>query len=334
MRFAVVGAGAIGGLIAYRLARAGHEVGVLARGAHLDAIERNGLTLIEADGARDGVRLAASARMAALGPQDYVVLAVKAHQVRDVAADLPALFDARTAVVTAQNGIPWWYFFGLEGPWRDRRLASLDPGGAIAAAIPADRLIGSIVYPAAEIVEPGVIRHVEGERLSLGEIDGARTPRLEILSKALGEAGFKAPMAGDLRGEIWMKLWGNMSFNPISALTHAQLDEICADPLARELSRQIMREAQAIGEKLGVRFRIPIEKRIAGAEAVGAHKTSMLQDVEAGRALETEALMGAVLELAGVVGVAAPATAALYACVKLLGSILSARRGRLRVEPL
>jgi 2-dehydropantoate 2-reductase len=332
MRICILGAGAIGGLLAVRLGRVGHDLCVIARGAHLDAIRTNGLTLIGLDGAHENLRLRASSRMADFGPQDCVILAVKAHQVAAVVADLPVLFDDRTMVMSAQNGIPWWYFFGAEGPYKGRRLESVDPGGVISDRLPDWRVVGSVVYPAAEIVGPGVVRHVEGERFSLGEIDGSRTPRVEALSHALTDAGFKAPVAIDLRSELWMKLWGNMSFNPISALTHATLEDICRFPLARAVIVEMMREAQTIGERLGVRFRMSIDKRIAVAEAVGAHKTSMLQYVEAGRSLETEALIGAIIELAQITGAPAPATSSVYACVKLLEATLSARKGRLRIE--
>ena len=333
MRIAVIGAGAIGGLLAVRLAEAGAEVSVVARGAHLAAIVERGLTLVEADGSRTTRKLRATNSMAALGPQDLVVLGMKAHQVADVVDDLPALFDKATMVLAAQNGIPWWYFERLGGPYAGRRLESVDPGGRVADRLPVGRVVGCVVYPAGEIVAPGVIRHIEGERFSLSEIDGAKTERVARLSELMTAAGFKAPVVADIRAEIWTKLWGNMSFNPISALTHATLEAICDFPLTRALAASIMREAQSVGEALGVRFRIPIDKRIAGAREVGAHKTSMLQDVEAGRALEAQALIGSVVELGAMTGVATPATEAVYACVMLLNRTLADARGRLRVEP-
>ncbi len=333
MRICVVGAGAIGGLLAARLAHAGEEVSVIARGAHLKAIEANGLSLIEEDGSRISARVRATQKIPEAGPQDVVILGMKAHQVADVLDDLPSLFTPETMVVTAQNGIPWWYFHKLPGPFEGRVVEAVDPGGRIAADLPSSRVIGTVVYPASEIVEPGVIKLIEGNRFSLAEIDGQKSERVSELSDVLTRAGFKAPVVSDIRAEIWTKLWGNMSFNPISALTHATLGSICRFPLTRKLAADMMREAQAVGEALGVRFRIPIEKRIAGAEAVGEHKTSMLQDVEAGRFIELEALMGSVVELGEVTGVPTPTISAIYACAKLLAETLSIEKGRLRIEP-
>jgi 2-dehydropantoate 2-reductase len=232
------------------------------------------------------------------------------------------------------NGLPWWYFHKLAGPYEGRQLESVDPGGLIAQHIEPERVIGSVVYPAAELVSPGVVKVIEGNRFTLGEPDGSRSPRIEALSAAMMKAGFKAPVSKDIRGEIWVKLWGNLSFNPISALTHATLQDICRFPATRELAANMMREAQALGEKLGVEFKVSLDKRIAGAEAVGAHKTSMLQDVEAGRALELEALVGSVIELGRITGVATPHIAAVYALAGLLGKTLSDLQGRLPVQPL
>ena len=332
MRICIVGAGAIGGLLAARLAHAGEQVSVIARGAHLKAIEANGLTLIEEDGSRLTTRVRAMQNMADAGPQDVVILGVKAHQVGAVLDELPSLFTPGTMVLTAQNGIPWWYFHKMQGPFEGRVVEAVDPGGRIAAELPASRVIATVVYPASEIVEPGVIKLIEGNRFSLAEIDGQKSERVTALSDVLTVAGFKAPVVSDIRAEIWTKLWGNMSFNPISALTHATLGSICRFPLTRKLAADMMREAQSVGEALGVRFRIPIEKRIAGAEAVGEHKTSMLQDVEAGRFIELEALMGSVVELGEVTGVATPTISAIYACAKLLAETLALEQGRLRIE--
>jgi 2-dehydropantoate 2-reductase len=259
---------------------------------------------------------------------------MKAHQLADVAAEVSALLDDETTIVTAQNGIPWWYFFRHGGEHEGRRLESVDPGGTIAKNLPIDRILGSVVYTAAEIAAPGVIRHIEGNRFSLGEIDNTSTPRVEALSQIFTHAGFKAPVVSDLRVEIWMKLWGNSSFNPVSALTHATLEDICRYPPSRELVKKMMAEAQAIGEALGVRFRLSIDKRIAGAEAVGKHKTSMLQDIEAGRAIEADALIGSVIELGRIVGVVAPCLEAVYALVKLTAKTLQDKRGRLKIEAL
>jgi 2-dehydropantoate 2-reductase len=271
--------------------------------------------------------------MADAGPQDAVVLTVKAHQVVDLLPALRGLFGPETMVVSMLNGVPWWYFHQLAGPHQGRRLESVDPGGRIAAAIEPERVIGSIVYPAAELVEPGLVRVIEGNRFTLGEPDGTRSERIEALSQALMRAGFKAPVAKDIRSEIWVKLWGNLSFNPISALTHATLQDICRFPPTRALAAAMMSEAQRVAEALGVRFKISLEQRIAGAEAVGAHKTSMLQDVEAGRALELAALVGAVIELGGITGVPTPTIQAVHAATALLAQTLDEQGGRLRIEP-
>jgi 2-dehydropantoate 2-reductase len=292
-------------------------------------VER-GLSLIE-EGKEIIARVKASDRIADVGEQDLIVLGMKAHQVAAVVHDLPAIMGPRTAVLTAQNGIPWWYFFKHGGPHEGVRLESVDPGGVIADNLPIDRVIASIVYLAAEIARPGVIRHIEGNRFSLAEIDGSKSERVLRVSEAFGMAGLKAPIVSDVRAEIWTKLWGNLSFNPISALTHATLEDICKFAPTRALAANMMREAQVVGESLGVRFRISLEKRIAGAEAVGAHKTSMLQDIETGRAIEADALIGSVIELGRIVGVATPHTDAIYAAAKLLSETLTRAKGRLIV---
>jgi 2-dehydropantoate 2-reductase len=317
MRIAVIGAGAIGGLLAAKLAHAGEQVSVVARGATLAAIRDNGLRLIEADG-EIVARPRASSRLAELGPQDCVVLAVKAHQVADIAADVPAALAPEGAILTAQNGIPFWYFARSGGPYEGRGLQSVDPDGRIAAALPVERLLGSVVYPAAEIAAPGVIRHIEGARFTLGELDGSTTARATALSEAFQRAGFKAPVTSDLRSEIWLKLWGNATLNPVSALTRATLADILGFAPTRALIAQMMAEVKAVGEAHGIRFRLSIEKRIAGAEAIGAHKTSMLQDIEAGRAPEIEALVGSVIEMGRLAGLECPRLEAAYAMVKLL----------------
>lgn len=333
MKIAVVGAGAIGGYLGTRLALAGEEVVFIARNRNLEAINAQGMRLIGEDGSEQHTRhVRAVQHMADAGPQDVVLLTVKAHQVVDLLPDLRALFGPQTAVVSMINGVPWWYFHKLAGPYAGRQLDSVDPGGRIAAAIEPDRVIGSVVYPAAELVQPGVVRVIEGNRFTLGEPDGARSQRIDTLSQAMMKAGFKAPVSKDIRGEIWVKLWGNLSFNPISALTHATLEDICRFPPTRALAAAMMAEAQAVGEALGVQFKISLDKRIAGAQAVGAHKTSMLLDVENGRALELEALVGAVIELGCITGVATPTITAIHAATSLLGRTLAAQQGRLKVE--
>ena len=334
MKIAVVGAGAIGGYLGARLSAAGEDVTFIARNRNLEAIRTHGFRLIE----EDGSELQAPAARAVqhfeeAGPQDAVLLTVKAHQVRDLLPGLRALFGPQTVLVTMINGLPWWYFHKLAGPFEGQRLQSLDPDGALAAHIEPERIIGSVVYPASELVAPGVVRVIEGNRFSLGELDGHRSERVERLARAFMAAGFKAPVSRDIRSELWVKLWGNLSFNPLSALTHATLEEICRFPPTRELAATLMREAQAVAEKLGVVFKISLEQRIAGAEAVGAHKTSMLQDVEAGRALELEALMGAVVELGQLTSTPMPAINALYATTRLLAHTLQQRHGRLAVQP-
>ena len=331
MRICVVGAGAIGGLLAAKLQQAGDQVSVIARGPHLAAIKANGLKLIEEDGSEVVARVTATDKIAEAGQQDLVILGMKAHQVAAVAADLKQLYAGETMVLTAQNGIPWWYFFKHGGVYEGRQLESVDPGGVVAANLPIERVLASVVYPAAEIIQPGVIKHIEGNRFSLSEIDNTETPRIKLVSETLKNAGFKAPVVSDIRAELWTKLWGNLSFNPVSALTHATLEDLCRFPLTRNLVADMMREAQGVGEALGIRFRIGIEKRIAGGEAVGPHKTSMLQDIEAGRPVEADALIGSVIELGRIVNVPTPHLDTAYALVKLLSKTLSDQHGRLRV---
>jgi len=324
MRICVVGAGSIGGLLGAKLALAGEDVTLVARGAHLAAIRRDGLHLTMRDGehlvARD---VQATDDVRACGLQDLVILGLKAHQIAPVADDIGALLGPDTIVLTTQNGIPWWYFQRLGGPHDGYRIEALDPGGRIAAAIAPERIIGCIAYPAAEIARPGLIRHIEGTRFPVGELDGSDSVRVHAVSESLIRAGFKSPVLADIRSEIWLKAWGNLSFNPISALTHATLVDICRFAPTRELAERMMREAEAIAHKLGIVFRVPLDKRIAGAERVGKHKTSMLQDVESGKALETEAIIGAVVELGRLTKTPIPHLEALYALVSLLGKTLA-----------
>ena len=332
MKIAVVGAGAIGGYLGARLSAAGEDVTFIARGANLEAIRKNGLKLIDEDGTEirtTGAR--AFEKMSDAGPQDFVLLTVKAHQVAAIAPDLHHLCDAQTAIVTMQNGIPWWYFHKHGGELEGHPVKSADPDGTIARHIAAARVIGSVVYPAADLSAPGVVQVVEGNRFTLGELDGTTTARVQALSASLIKAGFKAPVSADLRSEIWLKLWGNLSFNPISALTHATLVDLCRFPPTRDLATQMMTEAQTIANKLGITFRVSIERRIAGAEKVGAHKTSMLQDVEAGRPIELAALVGSVIELGGLTNTPTPHISAVYACASLLAKTLGEQHGKLRI---
>jgi 2-dehydropantoate 2-reductase len=332
MKICIVGAGAIGGMLGVKLAHCGQDLTFIARGPNLEAIRRSGLKLIAEDGTEFVARPSlATDRISEAGVQDVVVLAMKAHQIAPVVDELPSLIGGGTTVLTMQNGIPWWYFYKLAGPYAGMRIESVDPGGVIAAHVEVDRVVGCVAYPAAELVEPGVIRHIEGNRFSLGELDGSESERVTALAELFRQAGFKAPVLTDIRSEIWLKLWGNLCFNPISALTHATLAGICRFPATRDLAAKMMAEAQAVGEKLGVRFRLSLERRIAGAESVGEHKTSMLQDVEQGKALELEALVGAVVELGRMTQVPTPHIDAVYACAALLSKTLQDQNGRLRM---
>ena len=318
MNITVIGAGAIGGHIAAKLAAAGESVKVVARGEHLKAIRERGLKLKE-NGEEIVARVEATDRIAEAGGADLIVLGVKAHQLAPIAAEVASIVAPTSTIMTTQNGIPWWYFFKHGGRYEGVRLESVDPGGVIASHLPIDAVVAAIIYQAAEIESPGIIRHVEGHRLPLAEIDGAKTERIAALSELFTKAGFKSPALSDVRSEIWMKLWGNLTFNPVSALSHATLEDICRFAPTRALAAAMMREAQTVGEAFGIRFRLSIDKRIAGAESIGAHKTSMLQDIEHGRAIEIDALLGSVTELARLANVATPHLDAICAVTKLLG---------------
>jgi len=335
MKIAVIGAGAIGGLVGAKLALAGEDVTFIVRGANLDAILTKGIQLIGADGHRQATRkVHATDRYDTVGPQDIVILAMKAHQVEAVASEVPKLFGPDTVVVTMQNGIPYWYFHRHGGPLEGSRVRSVDPDGVVGANIPASRVIGCVVYPASELLEPGVVKHIEGDRFPLGELDGSSSERVNRVSACFANAGFKAPVLDDIRAEIWLKLWGNLTFNPISSLSHSTLVDICQYPLSRDLAAAMMREAQAVAHKLGIEFRVSLEKRIAGAEKVGKHKTSMLQDVEAGRAPEIDALVGAVVELARLTDTPTPHIDTVYTLVKLLARTMHDQRGQVRLHEM
>ena len=323
MKICVVGAGAIGGLMCTKLALSGEEVTVIDQGAHLQAIQENGLKLIWQDGTEYVAKVAkATDKVEDAGVQDLIILSLKAHYLEQVAKQIPKITGPDTMIVTVQNGIPWWYFHNHGGEFDARPIESLDPDGVLSKNIDADRIIGCVVYPAGAVSAPGVIHHFEGDRFPIGELDGSESERVRKLYDLLVNAGFRSRILDDIRSEIWLKAWGNLSFNPISALTHATLVNICQFRETRKLAETMMDEAQAIAEKLGITFRHTIEKRIASAESVGAHKTSMLQDVEAGRSLETEALIGAILELGKMTETPAPAIEAIYACVKLLNKVM------------
>lgn len=319
MKIAVFGAGAIGSYVGARLFEAGQQVTLIARGPHLAAMAKDGLGLRARGGSMRRIRVPCSGDSGVLGPQDYVLLTLKAHQVPAACPAIAPLLGPGTAVVTAQNGLPWWYFYGLEGPFRDRPIACVDPGNVQWRTIAPTRAIGCVIYPAAEIAEPGVVEIVSGEeldRLPLGEPDGSRSERAERIGRALVAAGFKAPIKRDIRTEIWVKLWGNLAFNPVSALTGATLAEIARDPGTRGVVEAMMCEGEAVAGRLGVAMPVAAERRIAGAESVGLHKPSMLQDLERGRMIELDALLGSVAELGRLVGVATPMLDAVYALTR------------------
>ncbi|MCZ6883590.1 MAG: 2-dehydropantoate 2-reductase [Gammaproteobacteria bacterium] len=318
MKVCVVGAGAIGGYLGVRIARQGHEVSLIARGPHLAAIKEKGLTLRQG-GEEACVRdVFATDDMTECAPQDVVLLTLKSHQIVPVVDPLKTLLGPETVMIALQNGIPWWYFQGNGGEYENRIVETVDPGGILANSIDPKCIIGCIAYPAATIAEPGVIQHIEGDRFPVGELDNGESDRLNMVSELFIEAGFKSRLLTDIRSEIWLKLWGNLTFNPISALTHSTLVDICQYPKTRELATTMMTEAQAIAERLGASLRVTIERRIDGAESVGKHKTSMLQDVEAGKPLEIDGMLGVVIELGEMTGVETPALKALYACASLL----------------
>ena len=315
MKIAIFGAGAIGGFLGAKLAAAGVDVTFIARGPHLAAMQANGVILRTADG-EITVRPRCVGSAADAGVQDFVFVTLKAHSLPAAAPDIAGMMGPESALVTGINGVPYWYFYGLDSPWRDRRVESVDPGGKLWDIIPPRQAIGCVVYPAAEVVEPGIIRHEYGDRFSLGEPDGVKSVRIEALGRALISAGLKAPIRPRIRDEIWIKLWGNLCFNPVSALTGATLATITARPDLRALCRAMMLEAQAVAEALGIRFAVSLEKRIDGAAEVGEHKTSMLQDLERGRPMEIDALLGAVVELGAITGHPMPTCDTILALVR------------------
>ncbi|KNZ34233.1 MAG: 2-dehydropantoate 2-reductase [Methylibium sp. NZG] len=332
MKIAIIGAGAIGGYVGVKLALAGEDVTFIVRGANLEAIRKNGMKLVNHDGTEQVARnVRATNNYAEAGVQDILILAMKAHQLEAVANDVPQLVGPNTRIVTMQNGVPYWYFHKHGGALAGTRLQSVDPTGLIGEKIPASHVIGCVVYPASELVEPGVVHHIEGDRFPVGELDGSTSERVTSVSEVFTKAGFKAPVLDNIRSEIWLKLWGNLTFNPISALSHSTLVDICQYPLTRELAANMMTEAQAVANKLGITFRVTIDKRIGGAEKVGKHKTSMLQDVEAGRAPEIDALVGSVVELGKLTDTPTPHINATYALVKLLAKTMDEEKGRVKM---
>jgi 2-dehydropantoate 2-reductase len=318
MKVCIYGAGAIGGYLGVMLSRADAEISLVARGAQLAAIRQNGLKLVK-DGDTTVARFRATNDPTELGPQDYVIVALKAHQAWEVAEDMRPLLGPDTAVVTAQNGVPWWYFYGFDGQYSNLRLESVDPGDRQWNVIGPERAIGCTVYPATELVEPGVIKHIYGDKFGLGEPNRQETERVRRLSQLFEQGGLQAPVMPEIRNDIWLKLWGNLCFNPISALTRATLDIVATDAGTRALARNMMLEAEKVGRRIGVHFRVDVERRINGAARVGAHRTSMLQDLERGRALEIDALLTVVQEMGRMVDVDTPHIDAVLALVQQLG---------------
>ncbi len=328
LRIAIVGAGAIGGYLGVKLSLAGHDVTFIARGANLQAIQQHGMKLLLEDGQALHAQGVKATDIAGAAQYDHVLVTLKSHQVAPVAADIAALCHDQSCIVTMQNGLPWWYFYQLPGEFKGRQLSSLDPQGQLWRLLKPERVIGAAVYPAAELIAPGVVRLIEGNRFTLGEPSGEKSERVTQLAQAMIGAGFKTPVSNDIRAELWVKLWGNLSFNPVSALTHATLQDIAEFAPSREVVAHMMQEAQAVAERTGIQFKISIDKRIAGAQAVGAHKTSMLQDIEQGKALELDALLGSVIELGEIVGLPTPTLKTVHhLCLLLQQSVLRSGHG-------
>ena len=335
MKICVVGAGSIGGLLGVKLHNLAEDVTLIARGAHLAAIRKDGLKLLMNDGTAEvAIGVKATEDVRELGTQDLVILGVKAHQIEPIVDDVVHLLGPESVLLTTQNGIPWWYFQKHGGEHDGRSIEAVDPNGRIASTIDPKHIVGCIAYPAAGISQPGTIRHVEGYRFPVGELDGSETERIHAISALLIRAGFKSPILANLRAELWLKLWGNLTFNPISALTHSTLVDICQFPPSRQLAADMMREAQLVAHELGIDFRVSLDKRIEGAEKVGKHKTSMLQDVEAGKGMEIESLIGAVAELGRITDTPTPHIDAVYALIKLLDKTVQEERLYLKGKPL
>jgi 2-dehydropantoate 2-reductase len=317
MKFAVYGAGAIGGYLGAKLALSGEDVSLIARGNNLAAIKKNGIQ-IHSEKESIVANPKASDNPSDIGPVDFLFLTVKAHGVTDIAPQIHPLLNDKTTIISAQNGIPWWYFQKHGGDWDGSSLESVDPEGIIAKNIDINRVIGCIVYPSTELIEPGIIKHIEGDRFSLGEIDGSSSERIKTLSSSLIKAGLRAPIRPHIRRELWTKLLGNLAFNPISALTRSTLSEMTNDPNIKATAKAMMAEADAVATALNIEIPISIDQRFAGAQKVGNHKTSMLQDLEMGRPLEIDSVIGAVLEIGAKLGIYMPYTNSIYSCLKLL----------------
>jgi 2-dehydropantoate 2-reductase len=320
MKICIFGAGAIGGYLGAKLAAHGTDVSLVARGAHLDAMRTNGLRLIEETG-ETNVSVTASSDPQDLGEQDYLLITLKAHSVPPMVEKMVPLIGKHTTILSCVNGVPWWYFYKFDGELEGTQLESVDPAGAQWNGFGPEKVLGCVVYPAAEVVEPGIIKHIEGNRFSLGEPDGQKSDRIVTLSRIFTEAGLKAPVRPRIRDEIWVKLWGNLSFNPISALTHATLDILCTDPRTRTVAGNMMLEAQHIAEKLGVKFPIDVNRRIEGGAAVGAHRTSMWQDLDMGRPMEIDALVGSVKELGHITNTPTPTIDTVLGLIQMRGKM-------------
>lgn len=317
MRFAIVGAGAIGAFAGAMLARSGEDVTLIARGPHLLAMQRYGVR-VRGEIGEFAVHPTATDDPAAVGPVDVVLLTLKAHSLTAMAPRLAPLMGPDTCVLSAQNGIPWWYFYHHGGEWEGTHLETVDPGAVIGQSMDPSRVIGCVVYPSTTIVEPGIVWHIEGTRFAIGEPDGSKSERCRRIADSFIKAGLRCPIRTNIRHDMWVKLMGNVAYNPISALTRATLIEIVQCPETRELAAAIMAEAESVAGKLGIDVGVSIEQRLEGAQKVGHHKTSMLQDVETGRPMELEAIVGAVVELGNKMGLSLPYTNSVYACVKLL----------------
>jgi len=315
VKIAIFGAGAIGGMLGAKLVQSGADVTFIARGPHLEAMRRDGITLVSA-GSRVNIKARCASDATEAGAQDYVIVTLKAHSLPAAAPQIAKLLGTHTALVIGVNGVPYWYFYGLDSPHRDRTIESVDPGGILWQMLPPSRVIGCVIYPAAEVIEHGVIEHTHGNRFTLGEPDGSKSERIQVLAKQLIAAGLKAPIRPQIRDELWVKLWGNLSLNPLSALTTSTLDRLAGEPDLYAVARTMMREAQEVAESLGVKFGVSLEQRINGALEVGAHKTSMLQDLERGRPMEIDALLGAVVELGDLTGHEMPMCKAILALVR------------------
>ncbi len=326
MRFAVVGAGATGGLLGAHLARAGEEVTLIARGPHLRAIRERGLQVVGL-GSDFTVQAAATDDLAAVAGAEVVLLTVKAHALPAVVPELAPHLGPGMTMVGAQNGIPWWFFQGWGGELQGTVLEAVDPQGGIARHLRQARVAGAVVYPAARVLEPGVVEHYEGWRVALGDPAGTDREALQPLAAALTRAGFRAPVVRGLRAELWLKLLGNATLNPISALTGCTLEEITQDPDGAQLARSMMNEVELVGRRLGVELPVGVERRLEGAGSVGAHKTSMLQDVESGRPLEVEATLGALVELASRLQLQVPHLLGMLGALRLLDRRLRRQAG-------